>query len=100
MADNSENLLVNGSFEQALVNQGSWQNFSSVAGWTALPGGQIEIWRGGGGVVPTDGAQSLELDYLGGLDGFSQTVATTAGQSYTLSFDSMLRPGGWSPGTQ
>jgi hypothetical protein len=59
MADNSENLLVNGSFEQALVNPGSWQNFSSVAGWTALPGGQIEIWRGGGGRGGSDGRRAV-----------------------------------------
>ena len=94
------NLLVNGSFELPALGPGGFAAFSSVPGWTALPGGAIEVWRGAFGVTPTDGAQSLELDLLDGRDGFSQTVTTTAGQDYTLSFDTMLRPTGFDPGTQ
>ena len=89
----STSLLINGSFEQTVIGQGGFANFSTIPGWTAISGGQIEIWRGAFGAIPTDGAQSLELDFLGNRDGFSQTVATTAGEYYMLLFDTMLRPG-------
>jgi hypothetical protein len=39
-----------------------------------------------------DGADFAELDHAGALDGFHQDVRTTAGQSYTLTFDLRARP--------
>ena len=73
------------------MNPGSFASFSSVPGWTAIPGGRIEIWRAFEGVTASDGVNSLELDYELSLDGFSQSVTTAAGQTYTLTFDARLR---------
>jgi hypothetical protein len=87
------NLLVNGSFEESTVRTGNWAGFGTVAGWTALNGGQIELWNTLNGVTATNGSNFGELDYLAARDGFYQTVTTTAGQRYTLSFDARSRPG-------
>jgi hypothetical protein len=87
------NLLVNGSFEATAVGVGKAAGFQSVAGWTALAGGSIELWNALNGVTATQGVNFAELDYVGGYDGFYQDVATTAGQAYTLSFDLRSRPG-------
>jgi hypothetical protein len=87
------NLLVNGSFEASSLAANSWASFSSIPGWTALTGGAIELWNNLNNVQATDGSNFGELDFLGGRDGFYQTVKTTAGQSYDLSFDARLRPG-------
>ena len=86
-----QNLLVNGSFELPVVAPSSWNPFSSISGWTALPGGRIEIFRNVFGVTAPQGENFVELDYAGGWDGFSQTVETTAGRQYALSFDARLR---------
>ena len=80
------NLLVNGSFEMSDIGIGKWEGVKSVAGWTALSGGTIEMWNSVSGVSAPDGNIFGELDYLGGRDGFYQTIQTTAGQSYELSF--------------
>ena len=72
---------------------GQAAGFESVAGWTALAGGTIELWNALNGVTATQGVNFAELDYLGGYDGFYQDVGTTAGQAYTLSFDLRSRPG-------
>jgi hypothetical protein len=87
------NLLVNGSFEASSLAANNWASFSSIPGWTALTGGAIELWNNLNNVQATDGSNFGELDFLGGRDGFYQTVKTTAGQSYDLSFDARLRPG-------
>jgi len=87
-----DNLLVNGSFEQAAVSANWFAGFSSIPGWTALSGGTIELWNNLNGVKATDGVNYGELDYLSGRDGFYQTVKTVAGQSYDLSFDARSRP--------
>ena len=75
-------------------------NFDSVTGWTAISGGKIEIWKAHNGVVASDGANFLELDYLAARDGFNQTVQTVAGQTYNLSFDTRTRLPAQSTGTQ
>jgi glucose/arabinose dehydrogenase/lysophospholipase L1-like esterase len=85
------NLLVNGSFEQPTVPLGGSSNFDSVAGWTAISGGKIEIWNAHNAVVASNGANFLELDFLSARDGFSQSVQTAAGQTYELSFDLRTR---------
>jgi hypothetical protein len=87
------NLLVNGSFETSLVAANRWAGFSSIPGWTALTGGTIELWNNLNNVQATDGMNFGELDYLGARDGLYQTVKTSAGQSYDLSFDARSRPG-------
>src|SRR5215208_2532625 len=92
IATTDSNLLVNGSFEATAVKVGQAAGLQSVAGWTALAGGTIELWNAIG-VTATQGVNIAELDYLGGYDGFYQDVGTTAGQAYTLSFDLRSRPG-------
>ncbi len=81
------NLLVNGSFETATVPAGASANFASIAGWTAIAGGRIELWKARRGVTPTDGANFAELDFDTARDGFYQDVQTVAGQSHSLTFD-------------
>ncbi len=93
IATADSNLLVNGSFEATAVGVGKAAGFQSIAGWTALTGGTIELWNAVIGVTATQGVNFAELDYLGGYDGFYQDVGTTAGQAYTLSFDLRSRPG-------
>ena len=93
IATTDSNLLVNGSFEATALGVGKAAGFQSIAGWTALTGGTIELWNAVNGVTATQGVNFAELDYLGGYDGFYQDVGTTAGQAYTLSFDLRSRPG-------
>jgi len=92
IATADSNLLVNGSFEATALGVGKAAGFQSIAGWTALTGGTIELWNAVNGVTATQGVNFAELDYLGGYDGFYQDVGTTAGQAYTLSFDLRSRP--------
>ena len=93
IATTGSNLLVNGSFEATALGVGKAAGFQSIAGWTALTGGTIELWNNAISVTATQGVNIAELDYLGGYDGFYQDVGTTAGQAYTLSFDLRSRPG-------
>ncbi|XIA65182.1 carbohydrate-binding domain-containing protein [Bradyrhizobium sp. TZ2] len=91
-APNGQNLLVNGSFEAPSLAAHRWAGFSSVPGWTAINGGMIELWNNLNNVKATNGSNFGELDYGGARDGFYQTVNTTAGQNYDLSFDARSRP--------
>lgn len=83
-------LLVNGSFEATQRATGSWSNYANLPGWT---GGQygIELRNNVFGVAP-DGVNFVELDTTRNSS-ISQTVLTTLGQHYTLSFQFQDRPG-------
>jgi hypothetical protein len=96
-AAHAANLLVNGSFEQgAFINQGN-QTMSLaggstvITGWTVL--NDVTAWIDAGnpfGLSASDGSRFLDLtDYSAGAPfaGVSQTFATLAGATYTLSFD-------------
>jgi len=115
------NLLVNGGFEQpVVVNSAKWDIFpsgTSGLGWTvawANPtnfGNNVpptpalqELHRGVNGWLPQEGDQYAELDAdwdgpSGPLNGepalveISQTVATTPGQKYLVTFYFSPRPG-------
>lgn len=90
------NLLTNGSFELGtLVNDGNHaQTFSagptSIAGWAAV--GRQVTWIDAGNpflLTAQDGARFLDLTaYITGapFGGVTQTIATTPGQEYELSF--------------
>jgi hypothetical protein len=91
------NLLVNGSFEDgAFVNQGN-QTMSPGIGSTAISGWTVitdtTAWINAGnpfGLTASDGSRFLDLtNYSAGAPfaGVSQTFATLAGATYTLSFD-------------
>ncbi|MEO6280406.1 hypothetical protein [Roseateles sp.] len=60
------NLIVNGSFESAVVGNGSWVNVPSIAGWTWLggPGSGFEVRNNVAGSAQ-DGHNYLELDTNG-----------------------------------
>ena len=84
------NLVQNGSFETPTVS--GWSHVSSgTAGliWS-VSGGPMEIHNeilGGA----SDGSQHIELDSTGSVT-ISQTISTTSGQSYMVSFDYKARP--------
>jgi Ca2+-binding RTX toxin-like protein len=87
------NLIVNGSFETAVVGDNSNQLFNAVTGWTADTG-QIQIKGAGyGGQYGDEGTQFADLDADTGIDSFHQDIQTTNGQSYQLSFDAEGRSG-------
>ena len=92
-------LVVNGSFESNSISS-SWSAVSSVTGWTSSASGNsaFEIQKGttqGGvsGFMPTaaNGGQYLELN-TDRLTSISQTISTSAGSSYLLSFAYSGRP--------
>ncbi len=81
------NLVVNGSFEDtpSTVAPGTFETFSNITGWTT--GGNangIEIRNNRVGTAAA-GDNFAELDSTGNTNIF-QTLSTTAGQAYTLSF--------------
>lgn len=81
------NLVQNGSFEDGSVpGAGGWGLYGSVPGWTesADNGGGLELRNAIAGNAQ-DGSIYAELDANSNM-GISQTFATTAGQTYTLSF--------------
>ena len=90
--DPSENLLVNGSFEQG-VTPNNARFFTSIGGWTNGNGGTIEVWGNGleGEGNATDGSNFIELDNDNAVDSIRQDVQTVAGESYTLSFSAQQR---------
>lgn len=90
------NLIENGSFETPAVPKGSFLLYGSgstgITGWT-VDGPQVGVVSGtfvqGCCSFPAqDGAQWLDLTGLSAnsAEGVEQTVATTAGTSYDLSF--------------
>ena len=60
-ASANANLIVNGSFEDNDVAEGTWQYFvaDDVNGWD---GSNIEIWDGLNGVASADGEQHAGAD--------------------------------------
>jgi hypothetical protein len=89
-------LLVNCSFEQPPASAGGFQNFAtgqSIGGWTVTAPGGLSTLSGtftqnGYSFPAHDGAQSLDMTGYGvnSTPGVSQTVATTAGARYDLTF--------------
>jgi hypothetical protein len=90
--------ITNGSFETPTVPAGSYTDYLSgstgITGWTVVgSGGDVAVVSGsfaeGGVAFPAeDGSQWLDLTGVtaNSTEGVEQTVATTAGTSYTLSF--------------
>jgi len=89
-------LITNGSFEAPVVPVGSFKNFASgsslITGWTVVgPGASIingTFFQECCSFPAEDGSQWLDLtgDGTNSIGGVEQTVATTAGTQYTLSF--------------
>jgi hypothetical protein len=76
-------LVVNGSFEAETIGNNSWYNIASLTGWSNTAGG-IELRNNVEGTA-VDGFNFVELDTSGNSDIY-QTLNTTAGQYYTLTF--------------
>ena len=98
-ANAATELVVNGSFESNVISS-PYAQLSAVTGWTSSVSGNtaFEIQKGAtqGGLsgfnpVAADGKQYLELN-TESLSSTSQTLATTAGGNYTLSFAYSGRP--------
>lgn len=95
-------LITNGSFETGTIvvnhgDSGAQQllsgDSSTLAGWTVIGGNDV-AWIGLGNpyaINASDGNQFLDLtgwhDQSATGGGVKQTIATTAGATYTLSFD-------------
>jgi len=82
------NLVQNGSFENNVQGNGSWNIYSSLSGWTGTP--NIELRDNVAGQA-YDGVNFVELDTTAN-SGMFQDVATSAGSHYTLSFAYSARP--------
>ncbi|MBV9199839.1 MAG: DUF642 domain-containing protein [Alphaproteobacteria bacterium] len=95
----SANLIANGSFETPTVPAGGFTNFAvgsaSLTGWTVFgpAGTNVSIVSGsfsqnGVSFPAEDGNQWLDLtgDGSNSTEGVSQTIATTAGDQYQLSY--------------
>jgi hypothetical protein len=91
-------ILVNGSFESLPValGDGQWTVLPSLAGWTIDQSSGVEVRRNVFGAAQ-DGVVFIELDTNAGTFGgssfdsstnswISQSVATVAGEHYTLSW--------------
>lgn len=89
-AASDDNLLVNGSFESVSLRSGQWTQLSSIDGWTVGNRG-IEVRNDVAGSA-IDGHNFVELDTTGNSR-ISQSFATIAGATYTLSFSYAAREG-------
>ena len=86
------NLLTNGGFESTSMGYSSWGVFDSIAGWTkALGTSGIEIQNHAAG-NPYEGNNLVELDSYSN-SGMYQSIATSIGQIYNLSFAYSPRQG-------
>lgn len=100
------NLITNGSFETPTVPAGGFTNFNSgstgITGWT-VTGPQVSIVSGsytsfGLSFPAEDGTQWLDLtgDNANAVEGVEQTIATSSGVTYDLSYfvGNQVDPGG------
>lgn len=81
------NLVVNGSFEDTVVGNGSWVNVLTLNGWTvsAGPGTGFELRNNAVGTA-FHGANFIELDTTGNSTISQSFSSLLAGGSYSLSF--------------
>ncbi len=81
---NAATLVQNGSFEDTVVNSGSWGIFNSLPGWTTDTGNGIEVRNNAVGTAQ-DGNNFVELDTTANSN-MMQTISTVLGQVYQLTF--------------
>jgi len=86
------NLIVNSGFERNPVAAGLNGFVKPLSGWSNGTR-TVEVWRGYNGYKAQSGTSNVELDASGANNRLEQTVATNAGQRYTLSFWMSPRPG-------
>jgi hypothetical protein len=85
------NLVVDGSFEDQAQAAGSWNVYNKINGWTTVSGSGIELRDQVAGNA-FDGKNYVELDSYNN-SAMAQTLTTTAGSLYTLSFAYSARAG-------
>jgi hypothetical protein len=85
-----QNLVVNGGFEATNQNNGSWNIYQDLPGWTGGIAG-IELRNNVAGTA-SEGHNFVELDTTKNSSMW-QSFSSTAGQHFTLSFDYSPRPG-------
>lgn len=82
--DDKANLVTNGGFESPALGWGQWSYFhGSIQGWT---GSLIEIQNNHKGRLAAEGNQYAELNSEGWGPTISQTLNTTPGVTYSVSF--------------
>lgn len=94
----SANLVLNGSFEdvspapgvQTQAN-GTWSIYNALAGWATTAGPGIEVRNNIAGTA-SNGVNYVELDSTGNTT-MAQTLTTSAGSYYALTFDYSGRAG-------
>lgn len=92
--------LVNGSFETAAINPGSFTTLgagsTAIEGWTVI--GTInyvdDVDYIGSYWVAADGSRSLDLNGTGVAGGVQQVLSTVAGQRYEVQFSMSGNPAG------
>ncbi|MEQ8748071.1 carbohydrate-binding domain-containing protein, partial [Pyruvatibacter sp.] len=94
MVVNTENLLVNGSFEEGTLATGRWTMGDAE---TVTPGwqsdGNVELWDNLFGRAAAEGDQYIELDSDRGVNSIFQDISTNPGQVYELDMSVMSRTG-------
>lgn len=93
IAPANANLVTNGGFEDVVLPTGTsfvtlGAGSPALTGWTIL--GSVDHIRDYW--VPSEGAQSIDLNGFGLVGTISQTFATTVGQPYELTFDMAGNP--------
>lgn len=86
-----ENLVVNGSFEDAPIASGTYAITTSLPGWTSDSGDGIET-QNNAIMAASDGNQLVELDSNNNSNMY-QDIATGGTGEFQLSFDYSPRPG-------
>jgi len=92
--------LINGSFESASVNPGSYVTLSegstAITGWTVI--GTIQYTKSidyiGGYWQAADGSRSIDLNGYNDRGGIQQAIETVAGQKYEVRFSMSGNPDG------
>ncbi len=85
-------VVVNGGFEQPTIPNGTWNNFTSIPGWSLSFGPEVDIVNNLPGLgIPYAGQNFIELD-SSASSGIFQDVSTKPRQCYTLKFAISPRP--------
>jgi hypothetical protein len=81
------NLVVDGGFESPAISTWYVNETSNFSGWTLVTNNVDIVHQGYNGASPAhEGAQYLDLVGYGSTGEISQSLATVAGQKYSLTF--------------
>ena len=83
------NIVQNGSFEDTIRANGTWDVYNNINGWSTISGPGIEVRNNVAG-MSSNGLNFVELDSHNADDtnsAMQQLIATSAGSLYELLFD-------------